>query len=86
VNSKGRRITHLVVGEIAKETTEAFDKREAKSKDKNWKCGCGSKLPKRGTVWNWRYSKWVARGRPESSGYYCDPCADNREMGIDLEY
>ncbi|MBA7636574.1 hypothetical protein ES703_44195 [subsurface metagenome] len=52
----------------------------------NWKCSCGAKLPKTGRVWRWRYSKWLQKGKPKSSGYYCDYCADCREQGIDLNY
>ena len=51
-----------------------------------WKCSCGVRLPKKGTIWSWRYRKWLAKGRPINSGYYCDPCADAREQGIDLNY
>ena len=50
---------------------------------KGWKCEkCGRKLPKTGFVWKSRYRAWKSRKR-EYSGYYCDPCADRRETGMD---
>lgn len=49
-----------------------------------WKCcHCGRPLPKRGTVWQWRYRKWKQSHKNES-GYYCDGCADHREAGFDM--
>ena len=46
-----------------------------------WRCAsCGRKLPTRGMVWQHRKSHH-AEGQP--SGYYCDPCADMRESGMD---
>lgn len=54
---------------------------------KLWKCSCGRKLPTRGRVWNWRWNKFKqdCRSKDEDTfcGYYCDPCADAREAGID---
>lgn len=46
-----------------------------------WFCErCGRKLPRSGLVWKGRFRYWKASGK-ETSGYYCDPCADSREMG-----
>jgi len=48
-----------------------------------WKCErCGKALPKTGYVWKSRYQKWQAKHKA-TSGYYCDPCADAREQGMD---
>ncbi len=48
-----------------------------------WKCvRCGRKLPKTGYVWKHRWHKWKTNGK-DTSGLYCDRCADCREMGID---
>jgi ribosomal protein S26 len=58
---------------------------EPERKPKNgWYCeNCGRKLPKDGSVWTWRFQKYLNRTyrRPDNSGYYCDPCADAREQG-----
>lgn len=53
-----------------------------------WKCGrCGRNLPKKGIIWQRRLKSFLLNNRlqdnPTSSGYYCDPCADDRENGID---
>jgi len=53
-----------------------------------WHCShCGDRLPHRGFVWGKRYRDFLLQYRigsdPTSSGYYCDPCADGRELGFD---
>lgn len=48
-----------------------------------WRCErCGRQLPKTGYVWKYRWHNWKASGK-ETSGYYCDGCADAREAGGD---
>lgn len=48
-----------------------------------WRCErCGRRLPTGGLVWKGRQRKWRARGK-ETSGYYCDGCANARESGMD---
>ena len=58
-------------------------KQAAPKVKKVWKCErCGKPLPKTGHVWKWRYQKWQAKHKA-TSGYYCDPCADSREQGME---
>jgi len=62
--------------------------------NKNWVCSkCRVKLPKRGggqwgQVWRFRYEHYLEENRDKedpSSGYYCDPCTEAMEMGLDFE-
>lgn len=44
---------------------------------------CGRRIRVKGKVWRWRatranYNKWGV-----SKDYYCDECADKREMGME---
>jgi hypothetical protein len=49
-----------------------------------WRCAqCHVLLPRGGDVWRYRYSKWVNEHK-DTSGYYCDDCADKRENGWDF--
>ena len=55
-----------------------------------WKCErCGKALPKTAYVWQARYQKWCNKTNDTydwtrlTSGYYCDPCADSREQGVE---
>ncbi len=67
-------------------TGPAPEEIRAMKDNKGWRCGrCGSRLPRTGFVWKSRYRKWKSRDK-EYSGYYCDPCADARESGMDMEY
>jgi len=54
---------------------------------KLWKCPCGKQLPTKGLVWKGRWEKFCLAHRvsedPEDSGYFCDICAEAREMGVD---
>ena len=51
------------------------------TKISTWKCNrCDCKLPKKGTIWAWRFSKHT---EGEASGFFCDTCADARESGME---
>ena len=58
--------------------------RRSETKEKKmaaWICArCQKKLPKKGRVWSHRERESREyRMRKDSSGYYCDNCADARE-------
>jgi len=48
-----------------------------------WKCDlCGTPLPSTGAVWSSRKRSSVEyRSEGRGSGYVCDSCASEREMG-----
>lgn len=53
---------------------------------KLWKCSCGKQLPTKGTIWKDRWDSFRRAYRlaePRHNWYYCDACAEAREMGGD---
>ena len=54
---------------------------------KLWECSCGKRLPTKGRVWSHRWNRFKYDHRLKEdtidAGYYCDACADRREMGLD---
>ena len=51
-----------------------------------WRCACGARLPRRGRLWNHRFTRWLLDQRlnPDAyCGYRCTDCAAEYERGTD---